>query len=189
MVDLKKYEEKYIWRCTFSDGVIDEMYETNDGKLIETPFKEVNQKDDFEKMELISDIPEFDTNISVNKDGLFTLLNKKYLFKLINNDEESKDLLSGFHNNLIMYRTDAMLPNGKPFRYGYTIGYKVSNDDIFARVKFTTGAEGANFKVEITAKKDFSKPLTFIVHDPDKDKGTNQQIKLIKDKTITISIN
>ncbi len=110
------------------------------------------------------------------------ILNQIMYFNLI--DENNKDLLEGFHNNLMMFRTDASFPNGKVIRYGYTIGYKVINDDIFARVKFTTGAEGVQFKIEITAKREFKDKIK-LVYNSSKDNNTpqvlSQYIKLIKD--------
>ena len=190
MIDVKKYDEKYIWRVHLKDqDPIDEFYE-KENKLIETSFSKVNNNKDFEKLELVSNLPEFkDTNISINNKGEFSILNQIMYFNLI--DENNKDLLEGFHNNLMMFRTDASFPNGKVIRYGYTIGYKVINDDIFARVKFTTGAEGVQFKLEITAKREFKDKIK-LVYNSSKDNNTpqvlSQYIKLIKDKTVTVTI-
>ena len=181
MVNLMKYEEKYCWRAHFDEYIVDEFYEENN-KLIETPFSEINQKYNFKKLELISDIEGFKgTNISVNNKGLFTILDKEYLFTL-NELNSDKNLFEDFCNNLIMYRTDMQIPGGKSIRYAYTIGYKITNEDIFARLKLINGAEGVAFKIEITAKREFENDCILHIHDK------THKIKLIKDKTITIDI-
>lgn len=184
MIDLEKYGEKYMWRAHFGDHIVDEFY-MGETDPIQTPFDEINQKEDFEHFELITNIESMkDVKIGFNKEGLFEIANKTYKFLLV--DNEGNNLLSGPFNSLMMYRTDAQLMTSNlPVRYAYTIGYKINNDSIFARVKFITSVEGASFKLEITGKENMQAELII-----QGDRGEQKQtISIVKDKTSTIEIN
>lgn len=189
MIDLNKINEKYMWQVELNNGaIINEFIETNNGEIIETPFSEVNKNDEFKELRLVSSIEEFKgLNISLDNKGQFQLIDRKFSFYLYDTNNKDVNLLDDkAFNNLMMYRQNYMTLNSEPIIYSYNIGYKIDNDNIFARVKLINSIEGIKFRVEITGKRDFEADL-MMKSDMGLSKATTVNIQ--KNNTINIDIN
>ncbi len=187
MVDLNKINEKFMWEVELNDGIkVDEFYINNSGEISETPFNIINKNDNYKKLSLVSSLEEFkDLKISVDNNGEFIIDGNtcKFVLELDNgtnilNDEK--------FNSLMMYRQSMMLlTSNKSMVSAYVIGYKIDNDDIFARIKLINSIEGCSFKLEITGKKEFTSKLLAYANGK---LTTKHTLKIEKDNTININI-
>src|SRR5574344_886131 len=181
--EIRKIGENYIWKATFSDNKVIEEYSKNEetNKYEMTSFSEVQQKEDLEKYELIGQ----DCEVSFDKDGIFTIGKDKMGFEIT--DVYGNNLLSHSKNNLMMYRTNEQdLKNVSMCRVvAYVFGYKINNESVFFKVKFHVTTSKIYFTVECAPKKDIE--INFVMTKNDK-VIADEQIKLIKDKKMTITI-
>ena len=163
MIDLNKIGEKFMWQVEMEDSaIINEFYEENCGDINNTPFDEVNNKEEFKELRLISNLEDFrGVKLSVNNKGTFSVLGDTMKFKLLEEGSDKNLLDSELINSLIMYRTAMNSPKAiSPIIVGYIFGFKITNDKIFSRVKLMNTNEGLSFRIEITGKESFKASLT-----------------------------
>lgn len=139
-------KEFLMWKATMKDGSEILEFNTEDNKIIETPFSVIQENENLVRFSLIGE----GFNIYFDKNGIFTL--GDYIFEF-NIHEKNSDinLLDGKKNRLIMYRTNALSWTGEDSVMKYTYGYRVNNELTCIKAKMSIGVDGVKFIIEITS--------------------------------------